>query len=1807
MRTLKLLLLTLVISLLPNGLHAGVVNATFNSATDIPVTAASYTATGNTVNFTLNFAPPTGTALTVVNNTGLPFIAGAFGNLAQGQQVALTYGGISYDFVANYFGGSGNDLILQWARTRLVAWGDNSYGKLGDGTSTDRSLPTAVTASGALNGKVVLKTAIGPNHCLALCSDGAVLAWGYNNYGQLGNASTTSSSVPVEVRMSGVLLGKTVVALAVGGTHSLALCADGTVAAWGYNYYGQLGNNGTGSSSVPVLVDASGALAGKTVVAIAAGDSFSAALCSNGTVVTWGYNYSGQLGNGTTTTSLVPIAVATSGVLSGKTVRSIVAGGSYCLVIASDGKVVGWGENSSNQLGNGTSTNALSPVAVTSTGALSGKTITGIGAGSSHSVAVCSDGTLATWGYNYYGQLGNNSTNSASAPTAVTVTSVLTGKYPVSVGVGLAHTIALCSDGTLAAWGYNSSGQLGTGNTTTSLAPTAVSTSTLAAGERFIAATTRDGDNNLAVVAGPSNNADLASLLPSEGALSPAFASGTISYTTTVPFTAATITLTPTVADTTAEVTIGGTAVPSGTASNAIPLNVGNNTISVLVTAQNGTTKTYTVVVTRTELVATAAASSLASTSATLNGIVNANGLSTTATFQYGLTTAYGSTIDAIQSPITATESTPVSASIGGLTPGTTYHYRLTGTNSVGTRNGVDMTFIAASNNANLSALALGTGTLSPSFSTGVLDYTASVSNTTTTITVRPTLGDTTATVKVNGIAVASGSFCSPIALAIGPNVIRAVTTAQDGVTTITYTITVTRVSVNSDLAALATSSGTLSPAFQTNTTAYALSVPYAITGMSVTPTGGDVWAAVKVNGATTASGVPSANIPLAVGTSTITVLVTAQSGASKTYTLTVTRQPLSATYASGSDVPVTVAGLTATGNTATLALGYEPAPGTELTVVSNTGTAPIGGSFSNLTQGQLVSLTYGGVIYQFVANYYGGTGNDLVLHWANTRLVAWGANESGQLGDNGRTDQFAPNQVTRTGALAGKSITAWTAGANHSIALCSDGTLVTWGDNTYGQIGNGTTTGSLVPVLISNTGVLAGKTVVGIAAGQYHNLALCSDGTLVAWGYNYYGQLGNGTTTQSGVPVAVNKSGVLSGKLLIGVSAGVYHSLVLCGDGTVAAWGYNGNGELGNGGTGFSTLPVAVDMSGVLVGKGISAISAGSFHNIALATDGTFVGWGYNGYGQLGDGSTNSSSVPVRVDVSGALYGKAIRSIAAGYYHSLALCGDGTVAAWGYNGEGELGDGTDVASSMPVTVDSGGALAGRLVTGIATGAMHSLASCADGTLVSWGFNSNGQLGNGVSGGSGVPQPVISSALAAGERFVSGRSGPSSLHSLALVGSPPPPIITTLAATAVTATGATLNGTVNPNGSSTTPSFDYGPTNAYGSTVAGVPAVVTGTGAAQVAAAVSGLTPGTTYHYRLTGTSAGGMVRSADVIFTTAGYNANLSGLVLSAGQLSPAFTSETTSYTANVPGTISTITLTPTVASQGSTVKVNGAAVVSGSSSMPVFLMPGLNTISSVVTAQDGLSTRTYTVAVTRLAAAPEIAVERNGVNLSAGSSVNFGPGSAGRSASVTFVIKNTGNANLTGLQITKDGPDAAMFDVTAAPAAPVSGPAGSTTFTVTFSPAGSGSKAATIHIASNDSDENPFDLNLSGVGLSTAQDTDGDGLNDAAEFQMEALGFDWQTSQVPLVNNYFNNAGAGGLYTQSQLQALAVDAPLLAQDPATGTFKLTLGVYKSLDLEHYSILPMTAPSVVILPDGTLEFRFTSPDNAAFFRVEAR
>ena len=333
------------------------------------------------------------------------------------------------------------------------------------------------------------------------------------------------------------------------------------------------------------------------------------------------------------------------------------------------------------------------------------------------------------------------------------------------------------------------------------------------------------------------------------------------------------------------------------------------------------------------------------------------------------------------------------------------------------------------------------------------------------------------------------------------------------------------------------------------------------------------------------------------------------------------------------------------------------------------------------------------------------------------------------------------------------------------SLAVGSDGNAYAWGNNTYGQLGDGTTVNPrTTPVIVKKpTGTPSAFTYVQVSAGGSHSLALGSDGYAYAWGNNGVGQLGNNTTSgdnANSVPVRVRdpNSPTDTGKGLkaIQVSAGSNHSLALGSDGNAYAWGSNAYGQLGDGTTGNPrTTPVMVKKpTGTPSAFTYVQVSAGNNYSLALGSDGYAYAWGNNPYGQLGNNTSSGfSSVPVRVcnpstrsNVNTGL--KAIQ-ISAGFYHSMAVGNDGYAYAWGNNPNGQLGNNTRTSSTVPVRVrDSGNpsdASTGLKAIQISAGGWHSLAIDTDGNTLAWGANWYGGLGNNDSGDRLTPVKVFAS------------------------------------------------------------------------------------------------------------------------------------------------------------------------------------------------------------------------------------------------------------------------------------------------------------------------------------------------------------------------------------------------------------------------------------------------------------------------------
>jgi len=347
------------------------------------------------------------------------------------------------------------------------------------------------------------------------------------------------------------------------------------------------------------------------------------------------------------------------------------------------------------------------------------------------------------------------------------------------------------------------------------------------------------------------------------------------------------------------------------------------------------------------------------------------------------------------------------------------------------------------------------------------------------------------------------------------------------------------------------------------------------------------------------------------------------------------------------------------------------------------------------------------------------GASHSLSIH-ADGTLWATGSNKFGQLG-------IAATTASTSAWVQVGTATNWVqvaAGSYHSLALRADGTLWAWGHNTYGELGNTTNNGiGSAPPNPTPTQV-GTERYTQVAAGEYHSLGLRADGSLWAWGYNFYGQLGNTTNTGGGPTFAANPTPTQVGtERYTQVAAGYGHSLGLRADGSLWAWGINQYGELGTTTNSGMSNP---NPTPTRVGTALyTQVAGGAGHSLGLRPDGSLWAWGRNDYGQLGNAVGNGTyapnSTPARVGT--AVY----TQVAAGVTHSLGLRADGTLYAWGDNSYGQLGDpatnGSSTANPTPTQVGTG-----RYAQAVA-GEYHSLGLRADGALLTWGINDTGQLG----------------------------------------------------------------------------------------------------------------------------------------------------------------------------------------------------------------------------------------------------------------------------------------------------------------------------------------------------------------------------------------------------------------------------------------------------------------------------------------------
>jgi alpha-tubulin suppressor-like RCC1 family protein len=1068
------------------------------------------------------------------------------------RRVVLAIGGCAWFSLASIVPAAGGTVAAGGSHTVVVtpagqvwAWGANAYGQLGDGTTASRTVPTQVPAL-----TDVTAVAAGSLHTLALKSDGSVWAWGHNGYGQLGDGSTTTRATPVMV----VGLGD-VIAIAAGKYHSAALRADGSVWTWGLNNEGQLGNGTLVSSSQPVYI------ATPTMArALGAGQAHTLAVLADGTVWGWGRNAYGQLGDNSATQRLVPVA------MTGVTNAVSVAGGEqHSLILLSTGTVVACGYNDYGDLGDGTTTQRKTAVPVA--GLTGVATIT---AGLWHSLAVRTDGTLWAWGYNANGRVGDGTTTHRLTP----IGPLLSGLGSVAAA---SHSVAVSLIGVVWTWGSNSNGQLGDGTTVGRMVPT------------------------------PISDADYAWWVST-----PVFsvATGTYTVTKTVTITAATpgadihYTLTgdePTQADT--MITSGG---------------------SVLIDQ------------TRTLRARAWAAGSPPSTEAVAT---------------YTLAVASVSV-----SPASGTFATPQTVTMSTTTPGAAVRYTTNGAvptdasplYAAPVAIGTTTTVQAAGFKLNWSASSPTTRVYTMNF--GALaapvptppggSYVSSV------VVTLAALPGAVVRYTTDGSAPNAGSplYAGPFELSASRTV-KAIAFHPDyttsPVSTTAYTVVVAAPT-------LTPGAGSYPPdqAIRVESATPGATLRFTLTGLDPTDTDPTIASgSTLVVGEYTlkANATKTGCTPSAVTTAAYRVSAGGGPGALAAGNQhVVVARPDGLAWAWGQGgygqlgdgtttsrvLPVIVGGVTgvravAAGSFHSLAL-----------LADGTVRAWGAGTNGQLGDGTTIWRSWPVVVsgLSSVVALAAGASHSVAVK-ADGTVWAWGSNSAGQLGDGTTTQRLTPVQVAGlTGVLA------VAAGGSTTLAVKADGTVWAWGNNGNGQLGDGTTTSRLLPVAVTG---LTGITAAEISAS--HALALRGDGTVWAWGYNGQGQLGDGTTTGRLSPVAVQSLGGIGR-----IAAGGSHSLAVDTSGGVWAWGSNSSGQLGDGTT--VSRAVATVVAGLPT---IAQIAGGASSSQGLAEDGTIWSWGDNVNGQLGDGTTIDRWTPVAISGPGFAWQVAtpVLSLAAGRY----------------------------------------------------------------------------------------------------------------------------------------------------------------------------------------------------------------------------------------------------------------------------------------------------------------------------------------------------------------------------------------------------------------------------------------------------------------------------------------------------------------------------------------------------------------------------
>lgn len=1278
---------------------------------------------------------------------------------------------------------------------RLFTWGDNNYGKLGDGTQTDRNIPIDMTTYLSLSqDEMVTDVALGASHSLIVTSDGRVLSWGRNFLGALGDGTTVESHSPVDITANFILNGDDIITnVYADGNHSGAMSEDNHIYKWGYNVYGTVGND-TVANSVLLPVDVTsfiGLTSGEYVSDMALGGIHNIALTSKSRVFGWGYNYDGELGDGTnldrhvptelhlytptpehtdtipfdtTITPYVPTRIGytfngwfsdierlnpyvfgtmpahnltlyadwvvnqytitfdstggspineitqdydttitepydpsqtgytfgtwytdpeltseftfdtmpaynfvlyaswnpipydisyiadnmdyneTTDILfqPGEVAFTIDLGYYHSALITNQGRMFVWGRNLYGQLGNGTEIDQLKPMDITST--LTTHTndlVTDMSLGYYHTIASTVKGSVYTWGLGSNGQLGNGSNISSSNPVDITSNFNLNqGEYVLQVEAGAYHNLLLTSERRLFAWGNNEKGAVGDGTTTNALLPVDITAQFVLDPEEYINRITAGANFSIAV----TNTGRI--LTWGYNHVGQLATGDTVDSLVPVDVTA-------------------NFALPVD--DQIVLIDAGES--HAIVRTMYGNVFTW--------------------------GAGNFGQLGT------------GAPIASSSTPlnITANFGLPPAVYINDIELGAKM-------SSANTADGRVFTW-----GYNLYG-TIGNGTI------------ANAVYTPTEITSEFDLdgGDYINVTAMGGIHSAAISHEGRV-FTWGYN-----NDGQLGDNTVIDRHVPTEVAIH-------TMRINQVDTFDYNSTI----TPFAPTKEGYTFLGWyeDV----------------DATTPYLFGTMPAYDFTLYGDWSINQYTITFDSQGGSpvdsitedyATPISEPEEPV-LFGHTFDGwyqdEALSVPFTFDTMPAEDLTLYAKW--TPDDYSITYITNTEDynsaldIPLHYGETITEINLGFYHSG-----VITSEGRIFVWGRNHLGQLGDGTYTDRHTPMELTLQFELdEDEGIVQLAFGYYHNLVLTSEGRVFSWGLGSNGALGNGIQSSSNSPIdITSNFALSIGETIVYVDASDQFSAALTSEGRMFTWGDNAFGQIGDGTTNVHNNPVDITSYLQLpQGETIVQISLGYDFAIVRTSASRVFTWGLNSDGQLGDGTTVSSSSPIDITTQLALApGETILLVDAGADNAAVLTSLGRLFTFGGNGFGQLGDGTTVSNSTPQDITTLVTLNpSETIVSVELDRFHSALITSAGRMFSWGRNMSGLVGDGTQITRMVPVDIKGYFMLdKDEVLITASYGGMHSAAITSEGRVFLWGYNGEGELGDGTTVDKLVPNEL---------------------------------------------------------------------------------------------------------------------------------------------------------------------------------------------------------------------------------------------------------------------------------------------------------------------------------------------------------------------------------------------------------------------------------------------------------------------------------